>query len=88
LSSSGGNCPVSNVCFSHIDQRSREVALQACGHTASDQKASDRIQVVAKLKCLDSDSTVQEKDVSPQKGHAASPPGPLALPGELYFLLS
>lgn len=46
------------------------------------------VQVAVKLKCLDSDSTVQEKDVSPQKGHTASPSGPLALPGELYFLLS
>lgn len=43
------------------------------------------VQVAVKLKCLDSDSTVQEKDVSPQKGHTASPSGPLALPGEFIF---
>lgn len=35
-----------------MDQRPREVVLQACGHTASDQKASDRTQVVEKLKYL------------------------------------
>lgn len=42
------------------------------------------VQVAVKLKCLDSDSTVQEKDVSPQKGHKHHLQVPLLSQGNLF----
>lgn len=42
-----------------------------------------------KLKCLGSDTTVQQKDLMIlREGNVAQPSSPIALPGELYFLLS
>ena len=35
-----------------------------------------------------SDTTVQQKDDRPKMGNVAQPSSPIALPGELYFLLS
>ena len=44
--------------------------------------------MVTKLKCLGSDTAVQPKDDRPETGNIAKPSSPIALPRELYFLLS
>ena len=41
-----------------------------------------------KTEMFSSDTTVQQKDDRPKMGNVAQPSSPIALPGELYFLLS